>query len=413
MLDQVTKQIQAYDIPGACDSFLSAPQPDMDIVARAKALQPLIKEYAKQTEDDRRVAEPVVQALQEAGLFHISVPKRLGGSGANFRTFIEAVAEIGRADGGTGWATALLNVCTWFASLMDDRAQQDAFGDVADLPRICGIFTTSLKSEKVSGGYKVTGEWWYASGSLHAQWGTLGITIGETPEGEPITALALIPLSDLTIRDTWHVAGVRGSGSNTLVAENVFVPEHRIINFGEMAQENYLRSASEDNDYASFVPVAEIVLVAVQLGLARAAIDITLDRGANKPVAYTTFKQAKDSPAHQIEFAEAVNAADMAHLLVARACADIDAAAARQEKMDPMIRARVRMDTGQAAKLCREAINRMLSVNGAGSFANANPLQRIWRDSEVASRHAFVLPEVANLVYGRALFGIEELIQPY
>ncbi|MGY3692410.1 alkylation response protein AidB-like acyl-CoA dehydrogenase [Bradyrhizobium sp. USDA 3240] len=104
---------------------------------------------------------------------------------------------------------------------------------------------------------------------------------------------------------------------------------------------------------------------------------------------------------------------DSAYLLVARACADIDGAALRREKLDLMTRARVRMDTGHAAKLCRESINKLLSVNGAGSFALANPLQRIWRDSEIASRHAFVHPEMASLIYGRALFGIEELIQPY
>lgn len=394
------------------DAFFGAPGPDRSIIERAIALQPLIRQHSGESDDNRRVSEPVVRALHDQGLFHIAVPRRWGGSSGNFRTFIDAVSEVGRADGGTGWACALLNVCTWFATLFSDRAQQEVFG-IDPKTRVCGIFTAPKRTDKVEGGYRVSGEWWYGSGSLHAQWGTLGITLGQTPEGRPIPGLALIPLSDLTIRDTWHVAGVRGSGSNTLVADDIFVPDYRVMNFLDMAAEDYRRTPDEDNDFASFVPVAAVVLVAVQLGLARAAIDLTLERGGSKAVAYTVYSQVKESPVHQIKLAEAVSDADAACLLVARACADIDNAARRREKLDPVTRARIRMDTGHAARLCREAINRLLSVNGAGSFALSNPLQRIWRDSEVASRHAFVLPEMANQIYGRVLFGIEDPIQVY
>ncbi len=397
----------------ALESFFNAPGPDLDIVARARGLQSLIKSKAKASEDQRRVVEEVVEAIHAQRLFHIAISPRFDGLGGNFRTFIETVAEIGRADGGTGWATALLNVCTWFATLFGEEAKAEVFGGKTR-PRVCGIFTQPAVNKKVPGGMRVSGEWGYGSGSAHAQWATLGIKLGENPDGSPIPGLALIPMKDLTIKDTWYVAGVCASASNTLVADDVFIPDHRIQSFIDMIAENYARTPSDEaNDFASFIPVAEIILVAVQLGLARAAIDITLEKGANKSVAYTVFAQARNSPVHQIELANAVSGADQAHLLVARACADIDSAAARHKKLDPLVRARVRMDTGQASKLCRESINRLLSVNGAGSFALVNPLQRIWRDSEVASRHAFVLPEMANLIYGRALFGIDEPIQPY
>jgi alkylation response protein AidB-like acyl-CoA dehydrogenase len=406
------------------DSFFGAPGPDFEIVAKATELRPLIQEHAQEGEDQRRVAEPVVEALQEAGLFHISIPKRWEGQGGNFRTFIEAVSEVARGDGGTGWAVALLNVCTWFGTLYSDQAQEDVFGQNPGA-RACGIFSfpggpfqpaksTPEKSEWVDDGLLVSGEWPYASGSLHADWANLGVKIDENEDGTPVQGLALIPMSDLSIRDTWYVAGMRASGSNTIVAEDVLIPKHRIQPFEDMAGEKYAREwAEEPNYWASFVPVAEIVLVAPQIGLGRAAIDLTLEKGAKKGVSYTVYSQAKDSPAHQIELARAVSQIDAAHLLVARACADIDRAALNREHLDPLTRARVRMDTGEAGRLCREAINRLLSVNGASSFAQVNPLQRIWRDSEIASRHAFVMPEVASQLYGRALFGIEEPIQPF
>ncbi|MFM0203689.1 acyl-CoA dehydrogenase family protein [Paraburkholderia fungorum] len=408
---KVTK-LNAPPATGPLASFFDAPGPDWAIVEKARSLVPFIRDNAQASEDNRRVQETVVNALQSAGLYHISVPTRLGGSGANFRTFIEAVAEVARGDGGTAWAMALLNVCTWFASLYSDKAQQEAFAEPGT--RICGIFTATAHSERVMGGFRVTGEWWYASGSLHAQWANLGIKIGENPDGSPQLGLALVPCSDLSLRDTWYVAGMRASGSNTLVADNIFIPDERIQAFTDMAAENYTRPDSDEaNDYASFVPVAEIVLVAAQLGLAREAIELTLSKSAKKNVAYTTFNSVSVSPVHQIKLAEATSKADQAHLLVARACADIDRAAARHEKLEMTTRARIRMDTGAAGQLCREAINMLLSVNGASSFAQTNPLQRIWRDSEVASRHAFVLPEMASLIYGRSLFGVSDLVQIY
>lgn len=416
MLDKTDPKLTRYEstsISHPLDALLDAPRPDFEIIERARALQDLVRTHAQAGDDNRRVSQEVVDALQRAGLFHISVPKRLGGSGANFRTFIDAVAEIGRADGGTAWAMALLNVCTWFASLFSPQAQIDSFGTTPGA-RICGIFTPPAKTTIVDGGVRLTGEWWYASGSLHAQWATLGTRLDDNQDGSPNMALALVPFSDLTLRDTWNVAGMRASGSNTLVANDVFVPNHRIQTFADLATETYARDGSDEpNDYASFVPVAEIVLVAAQIGLARGAIDLTLQKSPKKPIAYTVFSESRNSPVHQIELAEAVSEADQAYMLVARACADIDRAASQRCKLDPLTRARIRMDTGQAGRLCRTSINRLLSVNGASSFALANPLQRMWRDSEVASRHAFVLPEVASLVYGRVLYGVEDLIQLY
>jgi alkylation response protein AidB-like acyl-CoA dehydrogenase len=411
-VDTFSSHINA-SISQPLSAFFDAPGPDHQIVARARSLFDLVRAHSQAGQDNRQVSEDVITALQENGLFHISVPKHLGGSGANFRTFIDAVAEIAKGDGGTAWAMALLNVCTWFGTLFSEQAKAEAFGSGKGV-RICGIFTASGKTEFVEGGIRVTGEWWYASGSRHAQWATLGVNLGTNPDGSPITGLALVPFSDLRYRETWFVAGMQASGSNTLVADDVFIPNHRIQNFQEMAAENYARADSDEaNDYASFIPVAEIILVAAQLGLARSAIDLTMTKTPNKPVAYTTFAQSKNSPVHQIELAEAVSFADQAYMLVARACADIDKAAANREKLDVLTRARIRMDTGQAGKLAREAINKLLSVNGASSFALSNHMQRIWRDSEVASRHAFVLPEMANLIYGRVLFGVEELIQPF
>jgi alkylation response protein AidB-like acyl-CoA dehydrogenase len=395
------------------DSFFEAPGPDWDFVARATALQPLLRNNAAASEAQRRVVDESIEALVEAGLFSIAVPKRFGGAGQNFRTFIETVSEIAKGDGSVAWVTALTNVCTWFATLFSEQAQQDVFG-ANPKARVCGIFTPAQSCEPVDGGLSVSGSWNYGSGCMWADWGTLGVQIGTLPDGSPELGLALIPISELHIEDTWKVAGMAATASNTLVADGIFVPSHRIQSFAAMAAEDYAREYDEEpNYYASFVPVAALVLIAAQIGLGRAALELTLTKGATKSVAYTVFGEAKESPAHQIATAKAATEIDAAYLLAIRACADIDTRAERHEKLDPLTRARIRMDTGKCGELIRGAINRLLSVNGASSFATANALNRIWRDSEIASRHAFVHPEFAELIYGRVLYGITEPVQPY
>ena len=399
---------------GPCrDSFFDAPGPDWDFVARATALRPLLRQNAAASEAQRRVVDESIEALVDAGLFSIAVPKRFGGAGQNFRTFIETVSEVARGDGSAGWVTALTNVCTWFATLFSEQAQQDVFG-TNPKARVVGIFTPAQQCEPVEGGLRVSGTWNYGSGCMWADWGSLGVQIGTLPDGTPELGLALIPLADLRIEDTWYMSGMAATASNTLVAESIFVPDHRIQPFAAMAADDYAREYDEEpNYYASFVPVAALILIAAQVGLGRAALDLTLEKGATKSVAYTIFTEAKNSPAHQIATAKAATEIDAAHLLAVRACADVDSHALRGEKLDPLTRARIRMDTGKCGELVRAAINRLLSVNGASSFATANPLNRIWRDSEVASRHAFVHPEFAELIYGRVLYGITDPVQPY
>jgi alkylation response protein AidB-like acyl-CoA dehydrogenase len=124
------------------------------------------------------------------------------------------------------------------------------------------------------------------------------------------------------------------------------------------------------------------------------------------------FEKQTDSVAFQMQISRAASLIDSAHLVVARAAADIDAAAAAGEKLPYLTRARVRADTAYSIGLIREAIDLLMTAHGAGAFADISPLQRIWRDSNTAGRHAVVSPLVCQEVYGKALLGVEEQITP-
>ncbi|XVQ09653.1 acyl-CoA dehydrogenase family protein [Spirillospora sp. CA-255316] len=377
--------------------------PDAELVARATGLVPLIREYAAQGSEARRVAPEVVKALVEAELFHLMVPKRHGGHEATLRTAIEATAEIARGDGSTGWVTALMTVGTGFGSTFSEQAQDDIFG-VNPRAKICGVFSPGDRSERVEGGYRVSGRWPYGSGSFISDWASLTITL---EDGEPGTAL--IPAEAWTIEPTWFVAGMKGTGSDTIVVKDHFVPEYRVQRVKDMFASRF-RTPFTDERMASmpFNAVAAAILVAPQIGLGRHALELVREKLPTKPVAYTAYQQAKDSPTHQLAVAKAATKLHLAELLLARMCRDIDRAAVEKKLPDLETLARLRNDTGVVAELVKEEIDLLLTANGAGSFADANVLSRIWRDAETAGRHALVSVEIGHEAYGRLLLGNEE-----
>jgi 3-hydroxy-9,10-secoandrosta-1,3,5(10)-triene-9,17-dione monooxygenase len=377
-----------------------------ELLARAAELKPLLAENAARTEELRRIPDETLEALVEAGLFRVTVPRRFGGHEASIGTFLEVSGVLGEACGSTAWVVTLTNVCNWLASLFGDRAQQEVFGADPDA-RVCGVLAPSAQARRVDGGLRVTGQWGYASGCLHASWAVLGLPVVDEAGEQIDQGLALVPLDELSIEDTWFVAGMRGTGSNTLIAEDVFVPDHRIMSVPAAIGNEYPTEHADETLYrSSFVPVLALVLAGPQVGMARGVLQSVIEKAPRRAIAYTVFERQTDSTAFQLELSDAAMLIDSAAMHVQRAARDIDEAAARGDGLDYVVRARVRADTAWAIRNAREAIDRVISANGASSFADASPVQRLWRDANTAGRHAVVLPAVSQEVYGKALLGI-------
>jgi alkylation response protein AidB-like acyl-CoA dehydrogenase len=384
-----------------------------ELVARARALHPLLAANASQGEADRRVVEESIQAMVDAGLFKISVPRRYGGYETSVRTMLEVSAAVGEADGGTAWVLTLVNVCNWLVGLFPERVQDEIFGaDPGAL--VSGVLAPTATAVKVDGGWRLTGKWFYNSGSWHATWAGLGFPVTDAAGAVVNQGLALIPRDDLALEDTWFVAGMRSSGSNCLIADDVFVPEHRVMMVPPAIGGDYPTEHTADEPLyrSALVPVLALVLVGPQLGLGQAALDYVISKAAKKPVSYTFFATQAESVGFQLQIAEAARLVDTARLHAFRAADDIDAAADRGEYPDFLTRARIRSDTGYTAECITKAIDGLLYAHGAGSFADVSPLQRIWRDSATAARHAVVSPQVSYEVYGKALLGSDDSITP-
>ncbi len=379
-----------------------------DLVARMEALLPLVEANAAKGEADRRVPEEVIDALEEAGLFRMTVPKRHGGLGVDTRTLLDVLVKSGEGDGSTAWVLTLVNVFNWLASLFPEQAQQEVFGSGA--ARVVGVLAPTSTAERVEGGWRLTGRWAFSSASWHATWAVLEAPIADDG-GEVVDHVAmLVPAADFEIEDTWFVAGMRGTGSNTLVVDGAFVPDHRVMSLVKAVDGEYgTRNSEEILSRAAFVPLATIVLAAPQIGLGRAALRHVLERAGRKPVSYTVYERQADSTGFQLQVAEAANRIDTAYLHAVRAAGDIDDHADRGQYPSTLIRARVRADTGVAVQSVLAAFQILMDAHGAAGFAEASPLQRMWRDANTAGRHAIAVPQVNYEVYGKALLGAAQI----
>jgi alkylation response protein AidB-like acyl-CoA dehydrogenase len=379
-----------------------------EILQRIRELRPLLEANAAKTESDRRVVEENITALRDADAFRIMVPKRFGGLETDIRTKLEVSREVAMGCGSTAWVTALMNVCAFFTSLGNERLQNDVWGADPDA-RISGVFSPTATTKRVDRGYVVNGAWNWTSGCLHSDWAFLGVPLVDEAGEFVQPAMALMPYADLEIEDTWFTTGMRGTASNTVHARDVFVPEHRMMSVPGLLTHHYDTPFKDEVLYRSaFIPVAALILVGPQLGLAQAALDYVIEKGHKRGIAYTEYELQRDAPTFQLAIAKAATLVDTAHLFAYRAAGDIDDAAREDRTMTYVERARVRMDTGHAAESAREAIRVLCSAHGASSFAEASPMQRWWRDSEIASRHAVVSPEISAQVYGRALMGFTD-----
>ncbi|MBQ1091940.1 acyl-CoA dehydrogenase family protein [Streptomyces sp. B93] len=384
----------------------STDRPRTDLVERARALQPLLRAHAERTEADRVVPREIVDELTAAGVFRLLTPRRYGGYETDLRTLTEVSEVLGEADGSTAWTAMIISVTNWLASLFPDKAQEEVFGADPDA-RVTGVAAPTGVGCAVPGGFTVSGKWSYNSGAPHATWAAVGALLKDDTGAVVDQALVLVPASELVIEDTWHTAGMKGTASNTLIARDVFVPEHRVLSVPAAAQGTYPRTFRADEPlYSSvFGSMLLLCLTGPLLGLGRAALDTVTEAARHKPLSFTVHGRQAESVGVQTQIAEAALALRTARLHVYDA---VDLVDHGSSSLDYAARTQVRAQAGLAAQQVLAAITTLLNVHGAGAFADANPLQRIWRDANVAARHAGLVPAVGLEAYGKTLLGIEE-----
>lgn len=394
---------------GSTSQLLSAlPEPGVfDPVAVARALRPLLAAHAAECEATRRVPDTVMAALRASGLFHMTAPRRAGGPGATMIAHIETIAELAKGCVSTAWAFGLLSGVTGTALGMRPEVTALLFRTGDEL--FCSASSMTGTAEPVEGGYRVAGKWGYGSGCLHAAWALNGVLVRDAESGAVRPAMAFIDLAApaTRIEDNWHMAGMAGSGSNLIHAEDLFVPAALIV-YPDMVPPHAVLAAMpgiEPRDFWPFESLFPLGVLSPMLGAASAILEAVVAGAASRPVVGWTYPKQAASEALVGEIGRAALDIDSAWMHIRRAAATMDETAP-QRALTGFEKARIQADCGHAMRLLREAGNRLMDVAGPGAFALANPLQRLWRDLNVGTRHNALNAGLSTELYGRAILGL-------
>ncbi|GAA3530754.1 flavin-dependent monooxygenase [Amycolatopsis ultiminotia] len=376
------------------------------VIAGVRDLLPVLRERAQEAEDARRIPAESVKALQETGFFRLLQPKPYGGLEADPVTFYTAVKLVASACGSTGWVASILGVHPWHVGLFDARAQEEVWGEDHDV-RISSSYAPMGKATVVEGGYRLSGRWSFSSGCDHCSWVLVG---GPAFDGEhPVDFCSyLLPIADYSIVDVWDTVGLRGTGSNDIVVEDVFVPAHRALSF--VATSKCKTPGQELNPGPLYrLPYGSVhpsTITAPIIGMAQGAYDAHVEHQGKRVRAAYAGEQSKEDPFAKVRIAEAASEIDAAWLQLTHNIDELYQLACRGEKLPFSTRLRVRRDQVRGTERSIAAIDRLFENSGGRALQRGTPIQRFWRDAHAGRVHAANDAERAYVLFGTGAFGL-------
>lgn len=382
-------------------------QDSEQVVERVRQLLPDLRERAQKAEDARRVPDESIAQLQETGFFKLLQPARYDGCEADPVTFYTAVKLIGSACGSTGWVASIVGVHPWHLALFPEQAQNEVWASDSDT-RISSSYAPMGKAQIVDGGYRLSGRWSFSSGCDHASWAFVGGP-ALNAEGEMVDFCTyLVPLGDYRIDDVWDTVGLRGSGSNDIIVDDVFIPEHRALSFMSMSKTDC--PGHEVNTAALYkLPWGTVhpsTITAPIIGMAQGAYDAHVEHQGKRVRAAYAGEKSKEDPFAKVRIAEAASEIDAAWLQLTRNLTEELDLLKAGEEVPMSLRLRARRDQVRGTARSIEAIDRLFENSGGRALASGTPIQRFWRDAHAGRVHAANDPERAYTMFGTGEFGL-------
>ncbi|MGW2405531.1 3-hydroxy-9,10-secoandrosta-1,3,5(10)-triene-9,17-dione monooxygenase oxygenase subunit [Streptomyces sp. NPDC001739] len=381
---------------------------DDRVLAAVRDLAPALRERAAEAEALRRVPASSVEELARAGFFRLLQPSAYGGFAADPGVFHAAVKEIAKACGATGWGAAVLGVHPWHVALFDPRAQEEVWGEDRSA-RICSSYAPTGTVTPVDGGFRLSGRWRFSSGCDHAQWALLSGLVADA-EGRPVDMRTfLVPRSEYRIDDVWDTVGLRGTGSNDLVIEDVFVPEHRTLGYGPMSALTCPghRRNPEPLYRLPYAVVFTTTISTAIVGIAEGAYEDHVATARRRSQVSPGQRVAED-PFAQVRLARAASDIDAAWLQLTRNMGEMYALARSGAELPMELRVRARRDQVRATERAVAAVD-LLMENAGGSALRSGDhvLQRAWRDVHTGRGQAANDAERALVLFGRHALGLD------
>lgn len=383
------------------------------LIARAKELRPLFMAEAADGEKRRSPTPAVDKALKENGFLRALLPQRLGGFGLSPTDFSRMQMEIAKGDVAVSWVVQIVNGTSWVTSLAPDSVQDAVFADGP--AAVCGAYNPPGKARKVDGGWIINGAWPYTSGSRQSSWAQQGVVL-EGYEGPVVPGISMVymPFSELTIEDTWYVTGMQGTGSDTSVAKDVFVPEGQMVLMDERAGQidRTKRHFGAPSDLLPPVPVVRTTGIAQFIGAVEAMLDIVVAEAPKKPVLTTTIGPRINSGAYMRDLGEAAAAVDTAKLILFHLTDALGDVGINDRQLTIDEKARHRAQCAQMIQLIHSASESLMFMSGSSAFSLDKPISRYWKDVSMGLRHIQNIPTIGWEIYGRNLTGAAPISPP-
>lgn len=398
------------------DQGVREPQSDAEaarILADVRALLPTLRERAADAEALRRAPDETVRDLAEIGVFRMTVPVEYGGYALTPSQLNPIFAEIARGCGSTGWVAWVTTAGTQWMTAYSHELQREMFlsGPGPYQSGAMGKHGPGV-ARRVDGGYMIKGSWPWSSGCHHTVFHTMGALVAKE-DGTKFPIICQVPHDQVEILDDWHVVGMRGSGSNTIILrEELFVPDHRVLQTMDLFAGK--RPAPEPAGLLfsiNLIQLTTATFISLGLGLARAAAD-ALIAGAGRPITFTTYPKQREAPVTHLQLGQIYSKIGAVEAIAAQTAALVEADAANGVPQKPIDNSRVRCMTAYALSLCEEVVSLCMRAAGASAIRDDNVLQRIMRDVKTATMHGQMNIETAFEDYGRMIMGLPGFQEP-
>jgi indole-3-acetate monooxygenase len=377
----------------------------LSYIEKIKKIAPIIRDHADRAEREAQMPREVADAFLDAGLFRIMLPREMGGGELTIPDSLRLYEEVARIDGSAAWNLAICSGGPLFGHNLSRTAFENIFGDPRGVSAgSLNPATTRVVAEK--GGWRFSGKATYASASAHATYlMAAGMVLRdgapEMVDGFPTMRAGMFPIKEAKVLNTWSTAGMRGTGSNDCVFENVFVPDEFTFDWLNA------KSAWQRGPFANIPLQLQFVggFVSVVLGTARHALD-TLNEIAQAKVPAATRATLRERPIAQIQYAQAEGLLHAARAYFYECNDEIWRKGVAGESFSIEDRAHARLAVVTAAKLAAQAVDLIAEIAGMNSAQTSCPIERCWRDVHTATQHVLMNTSRFEVV-GRVLFGLD------
>ncbi len=381
-----------------------------ELLDRARALRPVLRERQEIAERDRRIPEKTIADLRDAGLFRALQPIHHGGLEFALDDAMRIIMEVASGCGSTGWVYAVMAMHQWQIGMFPPECQDDVWGENRGAVT-ASSFPPVGAAVAEDGGWRLSGKWPFTSGCDNADWIILGVRTRPEPGAEPTgQGYVILPRGDYAIEDHWHVVGLAGTGSKDIIVDDAFVPGHRLLTLDE-ALSGAPPGAARNTGPLYRIPFFAAIstcLCAPVLGIAEGVLEDYVAETSGrmtKGAAIAAPRPMAELATIHLRVAEAAAGLDAARLLFLRDCAELMATVAEGRPLTELHRARNKGDLGYAVRIAKQATGSLFESAGGHALYTSGRLQRAWRDLHAAAMHISLNWDATGALYGRVMLG--------